>query len=1009
MRFVVMALSAGALCCAAAAAAPILLKAGTIEPVPAHGKFAADISIVAQRLSARGTAPFIVQMSGPVRDEWRRQLDTLPIGIGDYIPEDAFIVHCAPSALQQLAALPFVHWIGAYIPAYKTENRKPKTENCSAISIQTFTPSDIHVISARVQALGGEVLSAGADKKGIVRAQLNAAAIPALAAMAEVEWLEPYKPLVLCNDVAAQAPRLNLQPAWASNLTGRGQVIGHADTGLDTGNLATLHPDFTNRLAYVMTYGRADDWSDPDGHGTHTAGSLLGNGAMSTGQFKGSAFAAILMHQSLLASDNSLAVPSPIYLLFDAVYTNGARIHSDSYTEYHSWGAYNTYSRSVDQFMWDHPDMLVVFAGGNDGSDYNKNGVIDNGTIAAPGTAKNCLTVGAAESDRPAGSGGYSANTWGGGGFFLANPIYSDLVSTPWDGVHPGMAAFSGRGPCDDGRIKPEVVAPGTDIISCRSWAPGAGFGWGRYDGWGSNYVFNGGTSMATPLVAGCAALVRQFYQEQYQPVISNPSAALIKATLINGARSLAPGQYGWQRTREIYARPHYAEGWGQVNLAASLFPPPGRRLLAYDNLSVVFGSEYRFPVTVASSNKLCVTLAWTDWPGSITATKQLVNDVDLFVLLPDGTTNFPNGLSAADHINNVEDIVLDPAPTGTCVVVVRYYTIPHSPQRCAVVIREDVPSGATVIDMATNIVIVAPPNISTGVAFTVRNLGAAPLQFLCSWSWPEYYISTSDTTGGPAYSWVDISSNGVDLDLGYDETTGLMPIGFGVNFFGRTNTQFSVSANGVIGMASGDVYHDNESLPASNGVPPQFIAPFWDDLDPTIGGAIKYFNDGTQLVVSWLNIARKGTADRMTFQTILRRDGKILFQYQTMDGATTSATIGMQASYTGPVAHVAYNQSFVKNNLAVQLAPVLRWLTITPPGGTVAPYSATSVWLATDTALMEIEPYWQYVTVYNDSPGNPQLLKVTVDVVPEPLLSVMLIIVLTCHARLNTRRNNYV
>ncbi len=111
---------------------------------------------------------------------------------------------------------------------------------------------------------------------------------------------------------------------------------------------------------------------------------------------------------------------------------------------------------------------------------------------------------------------------------FPVNPLGSDLVADNPE----GMAAFSGRGPTTDGRIKPDVVAPGTAVLSTRSRAVvTASTDWGVSND--PAFFFDGGTSMATPLVAGCAALVRQFLVTDH--AIASPSAALVKALLING------------------------------------------------------------------------------------------------------------------------------------------------------------------------------------------------------------------------------------------------------------------------------------------------------------------------------------------------------------------------------------------------------------------------------------------------------------------------------------------
>ena len=122
--------------------------------------------------------------------------------------------------------------------------------------------------------------------------------------------------------------------------------------------------------------------------------------------------------------------------------------------------------------------------------------------------------------------------------------------------------AFSSRGPTLDGRIKPDVVAPGTFILSTRSTrlAPN-NFAWGAYPA-NHAYFHMGGTSMATPLVAGCLALIRQHLRATW--AIASPSAALLKAVLIAGSVRL-PGQV----PSGVQLDP--AQGFGRVDLDRSL------------------------------------------------------------------------------------------------------------------------------------------------------------------------------------------------------------------------------------------------------------------------------------------------------------------------------------------------------------------------------------------------------------------------------------------------------
>ena len=159
---------------------------------------------------------------------------------------------------------------------------------------------------------------------------------------------------------------------------------------------------------------------------------------------------------------------------------------------------------------------------------------------------------------------------------YSADPIFSDHVSN-----HPeGMAAFSSRGPCLDGRYKPDIVAPGTNILSTRSSRCLRDQDGGVYNPY---YMWMGGTSMSTPLVAGASALMREYLMgvKGY----ANPSAALIKAALLNSAQDISPGQYGTGSTREIPISPvpNNVEGWGRLNLGNGVYPVSPSNILYYD------------------------------------------------------------------------------------------------------------------------------------------------------------------------------------------------------------------------------------------------------------------------------------------------------------------------------------------------------------------------------------------------------------------------------------------
>ena len=188
-----------------------------------------------------------------------------------------------------------------------------------------------------------------------------------IAALPEVAALEEYIQPKLHNHVARELLGIDrpAQPNPGSNLTqtGDGQVVAVADTGLDD-----RHPDFKGRIVGIIARGRPPfNANDPHGHGTHVAGSVLGDGSASGGLMRGAAPQAKLFFQSLLDANGELGgLPLDLNELFEEAYRAGARIHNNS------WGAatnsmYTTNSIEVDEFVAKRRDMLVVISAGNEG------------------------------------------------------------------------------------------------------------------------------------------------------------------------------------------------------------------------------------------------------------------------------------------------------------------------------------------------------------------------------------------------------------------------------------------------------------------------------------------------------------------------------------------------------------------------------------------------------------------------------------------------------------------
>ncbi|MEO8424675.1 MAG: S8 family serine peptidase [Actinomycetota bacterium] len=517
-----------------------------------------------------------------------------------------------------------------------------------------------------------------------------------IAALPDVATVEEYIPPKLHNDFARRLLGIddpNNNPPLVIQQEGDGQIVGVADTGLDED-----HPDLNGRIVGVVALGRANDATDPHGHGTHVSGSILGDGTASGGTVRGVAPKARLFFQSLLDAQGGLGgLPVNLGDLFDEAYQQGVRIHNNS------WGSavrsmYTGDASDVDEFVASHRDMLIVFSAGNEGKATDRlnsqAGFVDWLSVGSPASSKNSLAVGASRSSRT--SGGLAGLTWGQGWpqEFPDPPIADENIS----GDAESLAAFSSRGPCDDKRIKPDVVAPGTDIVSTKSSrAPLRNF-WAAYPGNGQ-YAFLGGTSMAAPIVAGAATLVREYYVKDRQ---IDPSAALLKASLMNCTRWLS----GADATADFQLMPNFHQGFGRIYLPWAI-PNP---LVPWFGLEVVdtwqdvgaqfqqSGQRLRFQVDVTGGDWLRICLAWTDLPAGA-----LQNNLDLFVQDPSGAkhmgnADLPMSLHIPDPENHVELVRLEQPAPGTYLIQVSATNILRGPQDMALVVAGSLGSGLTSI-----------------------------------------------------------------------------------------------------------------------------------------------------------------------------------------------------------------------------------------------------------------------------------------------------------------------
>jgi hypothetical protein len=649
-----------------------------------------------------------------------------------YIPDNALVVRLGNTHSAGLPALPGLRWYGSFPPAYKLaaelDPMVNRPDGVLDLRLLAAADADIALLVRDMGALGGTVLGRSPGLNGIaLRAQLPAKALRQILRRDDMLWVERFIVPRVLNDRARDILGVTAARQQLGWLTGAGQIVAVTDTGLDVeaNVLADTNPDFSvSRIAAAFSPAQADSqcasnpdaaiWSDRHGHGTHVAGTILGAGARSPSglSFAGVAPEAKLVVQGVETSAGALDGTLDC-LAFDNTFL--AQAHgTGAHVQNASWGmptggtnispqygGYTQFSSDVDDFLWQHKDHLLVVAAGNDGKDNNnpRDGVIDPDSIDQPATAKNVLTVGASENNRPPASAGCGSSTsppqnlcWS-SYVFSISPISNDFVSNSVDGI----AAFSSRGPTDDGRIKPEIVAPGTNIISAASQDPSASY---EFPYPGDFYAYDSGTSMSAAMLSGMAALVRQWLAQSRQ--ITAPSAALIKALLLNGATDIGPGQYGTGATREIPASwPNNVEGWGRAALLDTVGLNGAQEVWLADNavgLSAP-GASATYALIVSAGQPLRLSLAWTDYPGSPQSAKALVNDLDLEIQTPDGVLVRGNAAAAlvadcrdqqtgADRCNNAESVEIAAPVAGLYTVRVRAAKLPQPAQSFALVGR---------------------------------------------------------------------------------------------------------------------------------------------------------------------------------------------------------------------------------------------------------------------------------------------------------------------------------
>jgi len=606
----------------------------------------------AQSPTARGTAPYVVISELPVSRDVRIRATADGARVIGFLPNNALLVEADAQALKNLEDDVLFMAAVEYEPMDKIQRNllDAKPDESVEATIVLLNEADRATVQYFITDAGGKLLTGTPTNGKAIMAEVPSAVLTKLAGKAEVKWIEKFGRPKLLNDQAVLPQVMNVTPVWNTHgLTGEGQIIASLDTGIDTGNISTLNADFSGRIVSIYNIGGYTT-VDYSGHGTHTAGSLVGTGANSSGKFKGVAYGARLY---VLAGGDTDGTG---YVHFDNIdkYEDIIHFGRNQYgygVKSDSWGndactSYDFWCNLCDETIWGDSELLDIFAAGNDGW-------YELGTIDSPAAAKNCLAVGM--------TGGCRTN-------------YVDIVS---DDTIYDISMRSSLGPTSDGRIKPDVCAPGQYVVSVASSK--AIFASREFFDASKRYVYMSGTSMATPLSAGCAALVREWLMKYKGYAETKPTAALMKAILTGGAFDI----YDLSKEKEMYKRgaPNNFYGWGRVDLEASIFPTNGLAVYMKDRLPFVAGTNFAFTVVTTNAASLRAQLVWIDHAAEQLAGPMINNNLDLAVSSTIGGEKkiwYGNGGKAPDELNTVESVRIENAMPGRYVVNVTCPTIPY-------------------------------------------------------------------------------------------------------------------------------------------------------------------------------------------------------------------------------------------------------------------------------------------------------------------------------------------
>ncbi|MFO7793281.1 MAG: S8 family serine peptidase [Candidatus Saliniplasma sp.] len=778
-----------------------------------------------------GRGYYILQFIGPIKNEWKEKLEDEGVVFHEFRHRFNFIVEMDSDTKERVESHDFVEWTGIYQPAYRFDRSLLDGSGDQLLELRLFDGADSRETVKEVDDLGGDIKAVGRNS---ITAEVYTERIEKIAAIDGLNSIsEGMEEPELANADATWVTQTNEQDnrkVTEQGVTGTGQLLTVCDSELyttDDGHEMWEDPDGNdfgdNHRKVQDYYSIGGDLNDGQYHGTHVTGTVLGDAPTydSYDGDDGNAMGARLIHQDIGTSSGGLSVPNDMYAdAWQPSYDSGSTLHTNS------WGggisSYTGLAIDGDQFIWDNEDYNILFAMGNEGDGAE--------TMSGEPEGKNFFSVGG-------------------------------VTNSPDQNT---MASFSSRGYADDGRIKPTVIHVAENVVSSER----------SYDG----YQSMSGTSMATPGLAGQVGQVRQYYEDGFHVDGTsnenegfNPSNALVRSTIINGAVEIT-GDGAYTNDARF---PNNDQGYGRSKLDRALhFDGDDRNLIAYDSWNedneLDTGESWTTEFVVDDpTQELEATLAWSDYPGSDgsdSTDPAIVNDLDLELTGPNGdryvgnaftgndpgyseanpTSNPWNGQRDAEYdgLNVEEDILLLPdqngVEEGTYELTVSGNNVPESTQPFAVAV-----SGG-VTEVGSDGIISLDKDkytIEDNVGFTVKD---SDLEGTGS---VDVTVDSDTETSGETVTLTETSTDGVfegSIDISSTDSTGVLQVSDGdtiTGYYEDEDTGDGSSATKTdTAIVDGSVANPSDLTVEWSGLSNQTVLD--DDVE---GGDLGYTTGGTE------------------------------------------------------------------------------------------------------------------------------------------------------------------